>query len=53
MEASLLIAATLSTMQMTPAVQAYRGDKDKKWTFLQRMDYSSTRRLQVLGPVSF
>ena len=31
----------------------YRGDKDKKWTFLGRMDYSSTRRLLILRPVSF
>ena len=33
--------------------EEYRGDKDKKWTFLGRMDYSSTRRLLILRPVSF
>eukprot|EP01043_Picozoa_sp_COSAG02_P009062 COSAG02_NODE_302_length_25234_cov_43.365307_2_plen_57_part_00 len=33
--------------------KSYRGDKDKKWTFLRGMDYSSTRRLLILRPVSF
>ncbi len=33
--------------------KVYRGGKDKNSTFMPRMDYSSTRRLLILRPVSF
>ena len=45
----ILRAALISTVQL----YVYRGGKDKNSTFLGRMDFSGTRRLLILRPVSF